>query len=77
MKFIQILFGIIFIGILDILFSCQEEEIFPPQKIENVSAVVAGNGDGNIVISWDNSSSVISYNIYWSESSGVTTENGT
>ena len=42
--------------------------------VQGVSAIV---GDGEVIISWNNTSSAISYNIYWSETAGLTTENGT
>jgi len=56
------------------LFSCNDDEVLPPSKLQGVSAIA---GDGHVIISWNNTSSAISYNIYWSETAGLTTENGT
>jgi len=39
--------------------------------------VVASPGEGEVTISWDNVSGATSYNIYWSQSTGVTPANGT
>jgi len=56
-----------------LLNSCKDEEILPPLSTSGISATA---GDGQVVISWNNVVGAISYNIYWSESAGVTTTNG-
>jgi len=67
--------AIITIIVLSIL-SCNDDEaiIIPPSKLNGVIAIP---GDEIVTISWDESPDAVSYNIYWSESLGLTTDNGT
>ena len=55
------------------VFSLYLGVIVSPSKLQGVSAIA---GEGQVTISWDNSQSARSYNIYWSESARITTENG-
>lgn len=69
----RLLWIVCLLSILIILFSCNDDEILPPLKPQGVSAIA---GEGQVTISWSNSADVASYNIYWSETAGLTTENG-
>lgn len=55
------------------LYSCKDE-IIAPSKPQNVVAIP---GDEIVTITWDLDPNATMYNIYWSESAGLTTNNGT
>lgn len=75
MKTYRLLLWIVYFLCISIIFiSCKDDEILQLPKLQGVSAIA---GEGQVTISWNNSQSAMSYNIYWSESAGFTTENGT
>src|SRR5215472_11566400 len=49
----------------------------PAQTPAAPGAVTVTAGDGQIMLTWSPVSSATSYNIYWSNTSGVTSSNGT
>jgi len=67
--------NVIFVS-LYFVFACNDSEIIlvTVSKIQGITAVA---GEGQVTISWDSTENAISYNIYWSDSAGLNTENGT
>ena len=63
-----------FLSISLILVGCNDDEIAPRSSPQNVSA---SPGEGEVTISWNAVEGALSYNIYWSRSTVVTTINGT
>lgn len=43
----------------------------PPEAVTSIRGIA---GDGEVILSWDNSSNAESYNIYWSLTAGLTTD---
>jgi len=73
-KTMNMLRNSIFIVVLLFLISCKDDEILPPLSPQGVSAAA---GESSVTISWNVSQGALSYNIYWSENTGVTITNGT
>ena len=63
-----------FLSISIIFIACKDEALTPPSSPQNVTA---SPGEGEVTISWNAVQGAASYNIYWSESAGVTPTNGT
>ncbi len=63
-----------FVSISIIFISCKDDEIQPLSSPPAISAIA---GEGTVTISWNDVEGALSYNIYWSELTGVTPDNGT